>query len=55
MGRFVLITGRMASGKSKVSELLRKKHYKVIVDDQGQENRVFDFDGKVKLVIEVNK
>ena len=30
MGRFILITGRMASGKSKVSELLRKKHYKVI-------------------------
>lgn len=25
-----------------------KKHYKVIVDDQGQENRVFDFDGKVR-------
>ena len=33
MGRFVLITGKMASGKSKVSELLRKKHYKVIDSD----------------------
>ena len=33
MARFVLITGKMASGKSKVSELLRKKHYKVIDSD----------------------
>ena len=33
MSRFVLITGRMGSGKSKVSELLRKKHYKVIDSD----------------------
>ena len=33
MSRFVLITGRMGSGKSKVSELLRKKHYTVIDSD----------------------
>ena len=33
MARFILITGKMASGKSKVSELLRKKHYKVIDSD----------------------
>ena len=33
MPRFVLITGRMGSGKSAVSDLLRKKHYKVIDTD----------------------
>ena len=30
MARFILITGLMGSGKSAVSDLLRKKHYTVI-------------------------
>lgn len=33
MARFVLITGKIGSGKSKVAELLRKKHYIVIDSD----------------------
>lgn len=34
MARFVLITGRTGSGKSKVSELLRNKHYIVVDGDE---------------------
>lgn len=33
MSRFILVTGMMGSGKSAVSELLRKKHYIVIDSD----------------------
>lgn len=33
MARFILVTGMMGSGKSAVSELLRKKHYIVIDSD----------------------
>ena len=34
MARFILITGMMGSGKSAVSDLLRKKHYIVIDSDK---------------------
>lgn len=38
MARFILITGMMGSGKSAVSELLRKKHYIVIDSDSEVKN-----------------
>ena len=41
MSRFVLITGRMGSGKSKVSELLRKKHY-IVIDSDSEVKKLYE-------------
>lgn len=46
MARFVLITGKMGSGKSKVSELLRKKHY-IVVDSDSEVKKLYSEDSEI--------
>lgn len=43
MARFVLITGKIGSGKSAVSDLLRKKHY-LVVDSDSAVKKLYDED-----------
>lgn len=41
MARFILITGMMGSGKSAVSELLRKKHY-IVIDSDSEVKKLYE-------------
>lgn len=41
MARFILITGMMGSGKSAVSDLLRKKHY-IVIDSDKEVKELYD-------------
>lgn len=41
MARFILITGMMGSGKSVVSELLRKKHY-IVIDSDSEVKKLYE-------------
>lgn len=41
MARFILITGMMGSGKSSVSELLRKKHY-IVIDSDSEVKKLYE-------------
>ena len=46
MARFVLITGKIGSGKSAVSELLRKKHY-IVVDTDKEVKKLYAEDAEM--------
>ena len=46
MARFVLITGKIGSGKSAVSELLRKKHY-IVVDTDKEVKKLYTEDAEM--------
>ena len=46
MARFVLITGKIGSGKSAVSELLRKKHY-IVVDTEKEVKKLYAEDAEM--------
>ena len=46
MARFVLITGKIGSGKSAVSELLRKKHY-IVVDTDKEVKKLYTEDPEI--------
>ena len=46
MARFVLITGKIGSGKSAVSELLRKKHY-IVVDTDKEVKKLYTEDAEI--------
>ena len=46
MARFVLITGKIGSGKSVVSELLRKKHY-IVVDTDKEVKKLYTEDAEM--------
>lgn len=46
MARFVLITGKIGSGKSAVSDLLRKKHY-IVVDTDKEVKKLYAEDAEM--------
>ena len=46
MARFVLISGKIGSGKSAVSELLRKKHY-IVVDTDKEVKKLYTEDAEI--------
>ena len=46
MARFVLITGKIGSGKSAVSELLKKKHY-IVVDTDKEVKKLYAEDAEM--------
>lgn len=46
MARFVLITGKIGSGKSAISELLRKKHY-IVVDTDNEVKKLYTEDAEM--------
>ena len=41
MARFTLITGKMGSGKSAVSKLLRDKHY-IVIDSDSEVKQIYN-------------